>query len=102
MSEKEKYGIPKSDFDRIISILQRNPKIEKAILFGSRAKGNFSKGSDIDIALKGEELSLKDILKAKTEIDDLFLPWKIDLVIYNRIKEKELIDHIERAGISLL
>lgn len=66
------------------------------------AKGNFCKGSDIDIALKGEELSLKDILKAKTEIHDLFLPWKIDLVIYNRIKEEELIDHIKRVGISLL
>lgn len=102
MSESIKYGIPESDYSRIISVLGRNSKIDKAILFGSRAKGNYNPGSDIDIALKGKNLSLEDILNAKTEIEDLFLPWKIDFVIYNRIKEKELIDHIDRVGIPLL
>lgn len=102
MSEKEKYGIPQSNLQQIITIIQNNPKIKEAILFGSRAKGNFESGSDIDIALKGIDLSLEDILSAKTEIEELFLPWKTDLVIYNRIKEKELIEHIDRVGISLL
>ena len=78
-----------------------NPKIEKAILFGSRAKGNFEPGYDIDIALTGDDLNLKDILNAKSEIDDLYLPWKFDLIIYERIKEKALIEHINRAGVSL-
>ena len=102
MSEKEKYGIPQSDLQQIVAILQNNPKIKEAILFGSRAKGNFESGSDIDIALKGIDLSLDDILKAKTEIEELFLPWKTDLVIYHRIQEKGLIEHIDRVGISLL
>lgn len=102
MSEKEKYGIPQSDLQQIVTILQNNPKIKEAILFGSRAKGNFESGSDIDIALKGIDLSLEDILNAKTEIEELFLPWKVDLVNYHRIKENELIEHIARVGISLL
>ena len=102
MSENEKYGIPQSNLQQIVAILQNNPKIKEAILFGSRAKGNFESGSDIDIALKGIDLSLEDILNAKTEIEELFLPWKTDLVIYHRIQEKELIEHIDRVGISLL
>ncbi len=101
MIETTKYGLPKSDVQNVVSILRKNPKIERAILFGSRAKGNFTNGSDVDIALVGENLKLSDILEISGQIEQLFLPWKFDLVIYDRIKEKALIDHIDRVGISL-
>ncbi len=98
MTEIIKYGLLESDIMDVISILQKNRKIEEIILFGSRAKGNFNTGSDIDIAIKGEDLKLNDLLDASIEIDELFLPYKFDLVIYNRIKEKALVDHINRIG----
>jgi predicted nucleotidyltransferase len=101
MKESIKFGLSVSDIDNIISILKNNSRITKVILFGSRAKGNFRAGSDIDIALMGEALKLNDIIQASLKIDELFLPYKIDLVIYDRIKEKELIDHIDRVGHSL-
>ncbi|MCD4698047.1 MAG: nucleotidyltransferase domain-containing protein [Bacteroidales bacterium] len=98
MNENKKYGLSGSDINNIISVLKNNRKINEIILFGSRAKGNFSGGSDIDIALKGDNLKLNDVIDASIEIDNLFLPYKFDLIIFNRIKEPALIDHINRVG----
>jgi predicted nucleotidyltransferase len=96
--ETEKYGIPTSDLNDVIFILKENEKIRKAILFGSRAKGNFTSGSDVDIALVGNKLKLADVLEISVKIDELYLPWKFDIIIYDRIKEPELKNHIERVG----
>ncbi|MBN2637466.1 MAG: nucleotidyltransferase domain-containing protein [Bacteroidales bacterium] len=72
------------------------------MLFGSRAKGNYNRGSDIDLTIKGDNLTLNDVLDLSIDLDDLMLPYKFDLIIYDRIKEKDLIDHILRVGIPLL
>ena len=101
MNESTKYGLRMSDIDGIISILKSNKRIAEIILFGSRAKGTFNDGSDIDIALVGDGLKLNDIIQASLEMDKLFLPYKIDLVIFERIKEQELIEHIQRVGRKL-
>jgi len=101
MKESIKYGLSVSDIDNIVSVLKSNERIVEVILFGSRAKGTFSAGSDIDIALLGDSLKLNDIIQASLEIDNLFLPYKIDLVIFDRIKEDELIEHIQRVGRTL-
>ena len=90
-----------ADIDRIISIFKLNERIDKVVLFGSRAKGNFDPGSDIDLTLKGRNLSLDDILEEKGRIAKLSLPYKIDIVLYDRITEKALLEHIERVGIAL-
>ena len=96
-----KYGLTNSDVNNVISVLEKNNKIEKVVLFGSRAKGNYQDGSDVDISLIGKDLNLNDILELSLEIDNLFLPYKFDLIIHNRIKEKALLEHIKRVGITL-
>jgi predicted nucleotidyltransferase len=101
MNNNRTFGLLKSDLEKIVSILKRNKSIDKAILFGSRAKGDYKTGSDIDISIIGENLDLDDILKAKIELDNLSLPYKIDIIIHNRISETELIEHIHRVGITL-
>ncbi len=101
MIENKKYGLLESDINDVTSTLLKNQKILKIILFGSRAKGTFKDGSDVDIALKGANLKLDDIIDVSLEIDKLFLPYKFDFVIYDRIKEKTLIEHIDRVGIVL-
>ena len=101
MNKVVNYGLGKSNIDAIVSVFSKNIKISTAILFGSRAKGNFSQGSDVDIALKGNGLNLDDLLNASLEIDDLLLPYKFDLIIFERIKEQALIEHINRVGIKL-
>ena len=101
MNEKKIYGLKKDSVQAIVSVLSDNRRIEKVILFGSRAKGENENGSDIDLALMGEKLSLDDILDARIALDELLFPYKIDLIIYHRIKEKELKEHINRVGIVL-
>jgi len=101
MDEHRKYGLLEMDLNRIISIFKSNQKVEKTILFGSRAKGNFQPGSDIDIVLQGTNLKLDDILDFKIKIEELLLPYKFDITIYERIKNQELLDHIDRVGVLL-
>ncbi|MDP4239310.1 MAG: nucleotidyltransferase domain-containing protein [Bacteroidota bacterium] len=82
-------------------MLQQNQKVMKIILFGSRAKGTYLAGSDVDIALVENELVLTDILDLFIEIEKLSLPYKFDLILYHRIKETSLLDHINRVGVCL-
>jgi len=96
-----RYGIPTEDFQAILKVFESEQQVQEVILFGSRAKGCFSEGSDIDLALKGNNLSLNNLLNLSTALDELFLPYKFDLVIFDRIQEPQLTDHIERVGILI-
>ena len=101
MDENRQYGLLVSDIENVLRILQENRNISKAVLFGSRAIGTQKVGSDIDIAINGVNLTLDDVLEVSIEIEELSLPYKFDLVIYDRIKEKALVEHINRVGIVL-
>ncbi|MDN4165180.1 nucleotidyltransferase domain-containing protein [Cytophagales bacterium LB-30] len=79
-------------------VFEKYPQIECAILYGSRAKGNYRPNSDIDLTLKGEHLDLSLLIKIENELDDLLLPYKMDLSIHHQIKNQELIEHIDRVG----
>ena len=92
-----RYGLRQTDIEKIQSVLKKFPKIQSAILYGSRALGNYHTGSDIDLTLKGE-ISISQMLKLEYELDDLLLPYKIDLSIFNTISNPDMIDHIERVG----
>ena len=102
MSSDLNVGLSNSDIENIIRIIKKCPKIYDVVLFGSRAKGTYSNGSDIDIALKGDNILLNDVLDLSIELDELLLPYKFDLIIFDRIKEEALKEHINRVGISLI
>ena len=95
------YGLNDTNFGQILSVLAMNQQVESAILFGSRAKGTFKPGSDVDIALKGPALKLKDILALQNLLDDFDQPYIFDLILYHTITEPSLISHIERTGIEI-
>lgn len=81
-------------------ILIKYPSVNKAILFGSRAKGTARENSDIDIAIIGIDNDL-DIEKIAMEFDELPLPYKFDVQAYSRIKNRALSEHIDRVGITI-
>ena len=91
-------GLNDSDKKKIHSVLNLHPEIEKAILFGSRAKGNYKPASDIDLTLVGNDLTLTIQQKIEIELDDLLLPYKFDISIFHTITSNELVEHIERVG----
>jgi len=93
-----RYGLKNCDIEKINSVFAKYPQVEKAILYGSRAKGSFRNGSDIDLTLTGDSLDLDTLLKIETELDDLLLPYKIDLSIKQKIENHDLLEHIERVG----
>lgn len=93
------YGLKDEVVEAICLIFQKYPEVEKAILYGSRAKGNFKPASDIDLTLQGVLLDLTILNRISWELDDLLLPYTFDLSIYNQINNSELLDRIQRIGI---
>ena len=73
-------------------------KIDKAVIYGSRAMGNYHAGSDIDIALIGDALNLQDLERIAGALDESAIPFKVDLSILELIDHLELKDHIARVG----
>ncbi|WP_090375323.1 nucleotidyltransferase domain-containing protein [Dyadobacter sp. SG02] len=69
------------------------------MLYGSSAKGNYRNGSDIDLLLVGSHMDLPLIFKIELELDDMMLPYEIDLAAYHQIENQELVEHIDRVGV---
>ena len=94
-----KYGLTEATVEKIRGVFARFPAIEKAVLYGSRAKGNFKTGSDIDLSLYGEALTSDLCSTIASELDDLLLPYTIDLSIFDELNHAQLREHIERVGV---
>ena len=95
-----KYGLTDTTIAKIHAVFARFPEIEKAVLDGSRAKGNFKTGSDIDLTLFGQALTSDLRSKIAWELDDLSLPYTIDLSLFHELNHAELREHIERVGVA--
>ncbi|MGZ3768107.1 MAG: nucleotidyltransferase domain-containing protein [Bdellovibrio sp.] len=92
------FGLPENTLDKIVTVFKKYPEIEKANIYGSRAKGNFKPGSDIDICIFAPKMDLSLKFKLELELDDLLLPYKIDLTVFHMIENQNLIEHIQRVG----
>jgi predicted nucleotidyltransferase len=97
---KSDFGLAASDIEKIVSVFCRYEGLDEVVLYGSRAKGNYRPGSDIDLTLKGKDLNLKILNRINTELDDLLLPYTFDVSIYAQIENEDLIDHIQRVGVT--
>jgi predicted nucleotidyltransferase len=96
-----RFGLKETVIQKIGHVLSRYPQVEKAILYGSRAKGNYKNASDIDLTLHGgKDLTLKVLYRIMDELDDLLLPYIIDLSIFNTIHDPDVIEHIQRVGVT--
>jgi predicted nucleotidyltransferase len=94
-----RFGLKESTINRINTVFSQYPDIEKVVLYGSRAKGNYREGSDIDLTLMGGALSHAQLNRIETQIDDLLLPYTIDLSLFESIDNANLIEHIRRVGV---
>jgi predicted nucleotidyltransferase len=93
------FGLKNSHINAIQSVLKQYDTVEKAVLYGSRAKGNYRNGSDIDLTLTGDNLDLTTLMRIENELDDLLLPHKIDLSIFQKIENPDLKEHINSVGV---
>jgi len=95
------YGLAPHVLEVILGVFQVFPGVQRVELYGSRAKGNFRPGSDIDLCITGETLTLQDLLAIEARLDELMLPYKIDLSLRHRIDSTALLEHIDRVGIPI-
>jgi predicted nucleotidyltransferase len=92
-----RFGLPEETIAKINGVLAVHETVQKAILYGSRAMETHRNGSDIDLTLTGN-VSFEELLQINTEIDDLLLPYQVDISCLEMLNSAELIAHIQRVG----
>ncbi len=100
MNDKQ-LGLEDDDLEVIIAVLRKYPQIEKALIFGSRAKGEFKPGSDVDIALVGTNAADVASEISFSLNEDSLLPYKFDVLHCSSLSNPKLVDHIMRVGIVI-
>ena len=92
------YGLKQQYIDELRAILRDIPGIEEAVLHGSRARGDYGRGSDIDICLKGEQITPSDVVSLKTALYESRIPYFFDVCVWNNIKNEDFKNNIIRDG----
>jgi len=101
MSTAQPFGLPSATLDKLNSVFAQHGVIETVLIYGSRAKGTYRPGSDIDLTIKGDEIPFAEFMQIEDQIDDLMLPYTVDLSQYRQLGNTELIAHIDRVGVEI-
>lgn len=100
ITNADKFGLTTRDLDCLFTILSKYPTIELVYVFGSRAKGNFKQGSDIDLAIMNSGITDEVIRLLKVDFEESALPYMVDVINYPLLKNQQLKDHIDRIGVQ--
>lgn len=92
------FGLPPGTVSAIRDVFSRHKEVSFVLLYGSRAKGTYKPGSDIDLTILDDGIDLELQHYLEEGLDDLYLPYSIDLSIFHQIENENLIDHINRIG----
>jgi len=93
------FGLKQKHIELITAVMQKFTAIEKALIFGSRAMGNYKKGSDVDIAIMGRDIDYNLTLKISFLLnEETPMPYFFDVIHYGSITNSHLIEHIDRVG----
>ena len=93
------YGLSDNTLAILNSIFQKYSGIKQVVLYGSRAKGKYRIGSDIDLSLKtGEGFTFTDLLHIAGDFDDSDMPYFVDVSVYDKLSNPDLKAHIDRVG----
>jgi predicted nucleotidyltransferase len=95
------HGLSDTTLSQIRDVLARFPAVDEAVLFGSRAKATHKRGSDIDLSLRGTELDWRTVGKIHEALDDLLLPYRFSLIVFDENTDPDVAAHVARVGIPL-
>ena len=93
-----RFGLSDTVIKELQDVFRRHANIKKVLIFGSRSKGNYRAGSDIDLAVVGNDIDYSQLLTILCEIDDLELLYSVDLLDYQKKRGTPIGDHIDRIG----
>lgn len=95
-------GLRAEDIHAMVEAARALPAVHQLILFGSRAKGNYKSGSDVDLAIKGKAIQYETAVQLAGFLnEESLMPYFFDVVNYHSISEPKLIEHIDRMGVVL-
>ncbi len=94
-----RFGLKESAIAAMNDVFAACPQVERVILYGSRAMGTQRNGSDIDLTIVGDEVRHDQLLQQANQLDELLLPYKIDLSLFRQIENSDLLEHIRRVGV---
>ncbi|BEH15280.1 nucleotidyltransferase domain-containing protein [Marinobacter shengliensis] len=100
--QADQFGLPSRVINSLKALFEKYSEIEQVTLYGSRAKGNYRHNSDIDLMLTAPTLSWRRFNNLELEIDDLLLPWKVDLALEHQVENQDLLEHVARVGVRVL
>ncbi|WP_291563199.1 MULTISPECIES: nucleotidyltransferase family protein [unclassified Clostridium] len=93
------FGLLDRDIKYILQAMSKLKEIERAVIFGSRAMGNYKKGSDVDMVIMGNNITKDTILQLDEYLNEIYpLPYFFDIINYNEISNKKLKEHIDKVG----
>ncbi|QOJ20885.1 MAG: nucleotidyltransferase domain-containing protein [Gammaproteobacteria bacterium] len=95
------FGLSPATLEKLNTVFAQHDAIDSVLIYGSRAKGNFRAGSDIDLTIKGDEISFTEFMQIEDQIDDLMLPYTVDLSQYYQLENTDLVAHIDRIGVAI-
>ncbi len=101
MTPSHPFGLSSATLEKLSAVFALHSAIDSVLIYGSRAKGNYRNGSDIDLTIKGNKISFAEFLKIEDQIDDLMLPYTVDLSQYHQLDNIDLIAHIDRVGVII-
>lgn len=93
-----RFGLSQHTVELISAVFNKYPDIDQVVIYGSRATGTFAEGSDIDLVVVSQKLAFSKLLQVKSELDDLMIPYKVDISMLSQINNTSLIEHIDKHG----
>ena len=101
MIQSHLFGLSSATLEKLNGVFAQHSAIDAVLIYGSRAKGNYRTGSDIDLTIKGDEIPFVEFMQIEDQIDDLMLPYTVDLSQYHQLENIDLIAHIDRVGVTI-
>lgn len=95
------YGLSNQNLQELRSILASIPHIEEAVIYGSRARGDYKSGSDVDLSLKGRSLTFHDLALLDDKLYYSYIPYFFDTNSYADLTNPDLIANIDKDGKTL-
>lgn len=92
------FGLTGEEIRSIQTVFSKYTQIEKVVLYGSRSAGEFKPYSDIDLSLFGNKIDTSLLTRIEFDLDDLLLPFKFDITVFNKISNIELLRRIDEEG----
>lgn len=92
----DKFGLPQRTIDELLEYFRKNPEIEKVVIYGSRARGTYHNGSDIDFAIWTD--NHENVARILSELDELSTPYMFDVTDYKALKHEGMKNSIDKDG----